>query len=782
MLVGALLLATTVGAIASAAAQSIVSGGQTLRFVRLDTGRFGLRISREDASGLTASQDLPAAVFVCAECSSAIEDTDPVAETAAYSGVIKHGDAVTATTTITAGHGSRFRFTDTYRANGQGFELRRTVTVEHAGEDDTGFSSQFSIGFTAAQSFAALHFFAPGIWYDHNTDAVPGAFGTDRDAKWTYWRETRSGLPLVMMQDDNSGLALSLAHIAPKPQSGADETRPDWITDATVQYGSLGVQKEPSTQIGFIFPANEGSGTYVAHRMRHWARRSHPVRTGFSHTYALTLRLAAEPASTANARFALALRDTWRIFYPVFIPPFVREPSDSVYADEIALVAHYTADRSGAAGLPFLASVPDGSIPPGYISYQMGFVGEQLPLGYQLLRYGAEHGAASVRNAGFAIVAFWATRAAQPNGLPLTWYNVNPPTFRDDRCASPIFLRTASDGMEGALHAAQYMRQLHQPVSRWETFVTAYGDWLVEHQNSDGSFYRAFNPDGSVFTNKSPGCNRNGFGTSKSNTTHPIRFLAELYFVSGNKNYLEAARKAGEYAYLNSFEKNSYVGGTPDNGNTIDKEAAVEALHAFLALYDLTADRKWLIAANAAADVVESWMYAWNFGLKNAPPDFAYAGEQGSGLIATGHSGADAFLNFEAYDMYRLHLFGDDANNHRLAVARYFANNGKMTTQLTGSAAQQFGDSLNGLLREASDFSYMTYQKPPPDSRPAGSNSWLPWLSEAEIEPLQLLLQHFHSTSIQKIEQQPNALRLRENTGTHPEPGTIGWGTRVAPR
>ena len=157
---------------------------------------------------------------------------------------------------------------------------------------------------------------------------------------------------------------------------------------------------------------------------------------------------------------------------------------------------------------------------------------------------------------------FWAHRASSPSGLPLTWYNVVPPTFRDDNCVFPIFLRTAADGMEGALNAAQLLRERKTPRPDWEQFGNAYGDWLVRTQNADGSFYRAFNPDGSVFDDSGTGCDGDGFGTSKFNTTHPIRFLVNLYFASGDKRYSKATKAAGEYAYVHTTLANAYVGGT----------------------------------------------------------------------------------------------------------------------------------------------------------------------------------------------------------------------------
>ena len=173
-----------------------------------------------------------------------------------------------------------------------------------------------------------------------------------------------------------------------------------------------------------------------------------------------------------------------------------------------------------------------------------------------------------------------------------------------------------------------------------------------------------------VFTNTSAGCDRNGFGTSKFDTTHPVRFLVSLYFATGQRKYLTAAEAAGTYALSTIYQPVQYVGGTTDNANVLDKEGGAEPLHAALALYDATHAAKWLTAAQQAADYVETWMYACNFPITNAPLAYQYAGTRGSSIIATGQSGSDIFLAFEAYDFYRLHLLGDDANNHYLQIAR----------------------------------------------------------------------------------------------------------------
>lgn len=755
--------------VASAAGQSLTSGPYRLSFPALVGGR-GLRIERSRGSGQPVLQAQPAQILV--KVVSSTENSDTPQFAAAYSSVTQQGwQTIQAQATVTSANGSIFLLSDTYKAGDakRSFTVSRTVQVQTANANDLGWNSRFTLGFERPVAIDQYHFFAPGIWYDKNSAVVPGAFASDYSNNYFYWRETRSGLPVVMMQDGSSGTTLALAHLHPNPSSGLDERSQEWLVGDSVQYASIGAQKVPQVELGLIYPAWEGEKNYVGPRNTLWVRRSHPVQAGFSHSYTLDLRLG-QVAKADGSEFRRAMQRTWRHYFDGFLPPIAPLPLETVYMDGVNLLDHYSEKRppdTGAQGEPFSAQVPSGVVPSDQISYWMGFAGMQIPAGYQMIRYGLQQGNDPVLSKGIATLDFWAHTAASPFGLPRTWYNVQPPTFRDDDCIFPIFLRVVSDGMEGALDAARIVRVSGQPKPDWEKFVTAFGDWLVRTQNSDGSFYRAFNAsDGSVFTGGT-GCNRNGAGTSKSDTAHPIRFLVALYFATGNQAYLNAAVAAGNYAYTNSYLPTLFIGGTVDNPNTVDKEAGALALHAFLALWDGTHDTKWLDAAVGAATYTETWMYAWNFKLNASVPAFDYAGVQGESLIATGQSGSDIYLAFEAYDFYRLHLLRDNRKNHFLKVAEYLASNTKLSTKITGVPEQDFGFAFSGLVSEANDFSFMNVR---------GYQNWLPWLTVAEIEPLAKLKDTFGSMSVQGIEQQPRAQRERKNREVYAPPGSIGWG------
>lgn len=139
----------------------------------------------------------------------------------------------------------------------------------------------------------------------------------------------------------------------------------------------------------------------------------------------------------------------------------------------------------------------------------------------------------------------------------------------------------------------------------WLEFCRKAGDWVVNIQNEDGGFYRAYNTDGSMRMD------------SKANTPSIIRFLVQLYLVTGDERYKAAALKAGEWSYENVYLNMEYRGGTCDNADIQDKESGIYALFEFLALYDLTNEHKWLEAAVGAADYDEHYLDFAKFIYKN---------------------------------------------------------------------------------------------------------------------------------------------------------------------
>ncbi len=265
--------------------------------------------------------------------------------------------------------------------------------------------------------------------------------------------------------------------------------------------------------------------------------------------------------------------------------------------------------------------------------------------------------------------------------------------------------------MVGALDAWSLMTRNGRSRPPWLSFCRGYGDWLVAHQQDDGSWYREYEFSGAAVNQ------------SKLNTTHPIRFLADLAKATGDGKYAAAARRSGEFSLRNIHDAFAYVGGTVDNPNVLDKEAGFMTLDAFLALYDQTRDARYLRAAEQAADFTETWVYARPVPMPKTdasvvPSDKSIAGFS---LIAAGHSAADLFMASAPFLYLRLSLFTGDP--HYANVARLLMNNPRQFVDVGGSLSYKYP----GLCTEATSIA---------SPRGRGVNVWLPWLSYSMVEPI----------------------------------------------
>ncbi|MEO8354185.1 MAG: hypothetical protein ABI680_20850, partial [Chthoniobacteraceae bacterium] len=432
-----------------------------------------------------------------------------------------------------------------------------------------------------------------------------------------------------------------------------------------------------------LFPGTEGARTYLKPRgqrreTKGWSERFHPVERGVRHAYKVRIDIGA------RADFPAALRDTWRTAFEKIHPPVAKTDIAASYEAGMKLIADWAGPHDGHPGLPFRLKLPEGRLEgKEHLNFQMGFVGQQLPLAYHLIRHGFETDDPSLIRKGEAMVDFWASESLTPEGLPRTWFDTQPtPHWRKYN----TFMRVASDGMMGALRAWDIMESKGRHRPEWLRFCRRFGDWLVRHQNSDGSWAREFRWDG---TPADPG---------KQNTCHPIPFLLGLAQVTGAKSDRDAALRAGEFCWKNVHEAFGYIGGTADNPNVIDKEAGFLAMAAFLALHDATGENRWLEAAARAGDFTETWAYCWKVPMPADDPAAIFpkgATTTGFSVIATGHSSADLFLAGAPFLYYSLYLKTGDV--HYAAIARQLLHDTKQSVDIDGS----LGYGHTGLCTEA---------------------------------------------------------------------------------
>ncbi len=429
---------------------------------------------------------------------------------------------------------------------------------------------------------------------------------------------------------------------------------------------------------------------------------------------------------------------------------------DGIYNAHMYLFDSEYKEFGDAAGVPWSISLETGNIDGGY-SFQMGFVGQQTAVGYHLLMEGYKLNDSRLIARGKKILNFWTSSTIFESGkaLPWVWYVADGEGRRD----YPVFLRCVVDGMEGVLDGYRIAKKNGEDMSQWYNAVMKVANFLVDHQNDDGSFNRAYLLDGSVAPDDYKGDSRVQ-GSSKVNTPVAVRFLGKIYELTGNERYKTSMLRAADYCYDAIYKDiGKYIGGTPDNKNAIDKEAAVYALYAFNAAYQLSGREKFLNAAEHAAISTMSWIYAYDFACPAASSTyssvncFEEGGASGFSIISTyAKSSADNYSAYVYYEMFKLYIMTGDTFYRDCAIMLQY--NTKSSTDYTGKFNYGGDKHYTALGPEATNISDFDFR---------GVGTWLPWSGIANVEPMANMRHTFGNADITEISDDLSALRTSLN-------------------
>ncbi len=671
----------------------------------------------------------------------------------AYNHIEKKEYGFCATAHIYTEKGSILSVEDKYTLVKEGvFAIYRKVKVNHAEKEDIGYASTISINIS--QDSAPIdnyEYFIPAILYKDTRAMRKNAIAAYLNVERMYVKETRTGLPLAMIRKKGTGHTLTLTHYKPcievgqHPGGGTHNE----INDA-LQYGAIGYTMHPSLSVDFHYPCSEGPRTYEPRDQKgsdtNWSKRYHPIKKDYEHHYSVSL------IPQKNKEYNEAMTYAFNTAYTIENPPVFPMDMEEIYQQNISLfkAEHRTFGNGNiqAAGLPWSLDLPDGSNKEG-VSFQMGFVGQQIAVGYHMYRYGLDYMDLDAKTKGAAIIDFWTSSTIMDTYFPTVWWDPANNQTAGQRRIYPCFLRCLVDGMEGLLDACRISAAYGEKRESWHQALVKTASNLVRKQNADGSFYRAYKTNGEVETKG----DRNTHGTSKLNTPIAIRFLVKMYEYTGEKKYKEAAIKAAEFSYNELYlNMGKYVGGTPDNPNTIDKEAAIYALYGFNAIQELTGNRKYLQAAEHAASCAMSWTYCYDFSIPNRNSEdlrknpFSKGGVIGFSIIATGHSGADNFMAYTFYEIYKLYI--KTGKELYLHMARFLQNNTKLNTDYDG----RMGYKYRAFMPEATNVADLAFRS---------VSLWLPWSSIANIEPIIHLEEAFGEKDLNNINLRLTKLRKK---------------------
>ena len=354
----------------------------------------------------------------------------------------------------------------------------------------------------------------------------------------------------------------------------------------------------------------------------------------------------------------------------------------------------------------------------------MGFVGMQIPCAYYLYRKGLETNNSIYTDKGEQILDFWAENSSAPNGMPRIWWDISPWNFFRNHND----LRNMQGGLEAMILAWSHAEK-HFPGSKtnWLDYCRRSADWMVSRQYADGSWDKAFDNGGT------------SIDSGKLLTSNLIRFLTYMYIVTKEECYKTAAVKAGEFCYREIHEPYKYVGSVIDNPYVKDRESGQKIIEAFLCLYDLTEDEKWLEGASQAAYYTVTYMYAWNIPAAGGNNLMAWDSKKttvGITIISTGHSGADCGLSYNSFEYLRLYVLTGD--EYFLHIARLLEKNTKQTMDYDGT----LGYAYRGLQTEA--LRLVTRWGD-------GVNLWLPWVTASALDPLFKIRDAYGDMDIERI-------------------------------
>lgn len=631
----------------------------------------------------------------------------------------------------TAG-GTVFEFRDEWSAKDGTLLLRRTVKVRGAAVG--GFRSIASLCVIAPLMWPDVEWFMPGFVYgnfDQLRDLSIGGRRYYQPGAFSVWiREDRMPAPMIGMRFSD-GSTLTVANPSPNGETTAEEGASfshEAMTDARFQFGSIGAEERGRTlTLGYTFPGTEGELSYgkktakgpeTAHE---WRRRYHPIQDGFTQRYEVAFLF--DSSENLNAFVARAWRWAWRQLDPQVNP----QDLDAVRRSMVDILKESTIETEKWAGVQIVRPAVPGlkeSADPRSI---MGFVGYALGSAEAMLieaSYdGSERGRELRRLAEKSIASFLRIPMNPPKGEGF-YLKTGELAVSQSGAATgekEIFLRCFCDDMKSLMRAYENEKRLGREHPEWLAWVRQFGDWLLTQEQPGGGFPRSWkNTTGELFSNSTTG------------TFNAVPLYARMYRLTGHKAYLTAAERSGEFCWKTGHARGRFVGGTIDNPDVIDKEAATISLEGYLELYGVTSDKRWLECAKVAADHAETWMYVWNVPMPADADDAKLQWKRGvptTGvqLIATGHSLVDAYMAFDVASYARLYRLTNDS--HYLDVARILLHNTKAMVGIPGRT--------HGLRGAGWQQEHYCFTLP----RGVGRHQyWLPWVSVSQLRGINDLI------------------------------------------
>lgn len=538
-------------------------------------------------------------------------------------------------------HGQKYEFEyagfyltveDTWERTEDAYLFGRAIRADKSGEIVPGSGIAFSAEISAGDGTESFRVGIPSVVYD----------GRIKGEECTYHSFMEDRLPGAMMvfYEEASGKYVCVQKIVPAAYAGKEvrlpgESRYLHKTEVT----SMGYGKCADAYVTLCWPYEEKETSVALDGTGTPAKAFYPLEEAFEIEFSYRIAVKTAPSFT-EALYAeycdLADRVTERYAKPAKLP-FERE-EEMAYRRASVKKTYREFGREGA-GFFFhfnpqkgYGSEPSGfgtvnpTIPHKTYTYvlEYGFTGRQIDIALTLAEEEPE-----MMEKAEKVIDFFVKECMTGNGWLYSLYDVRKgrpfASFGDNEAPKlhymdypgkqGNYLRTMTEPMNDLLAAYLWYQKQGVEKTEWITAVNRFGEFLLEKQNEDGSWYRAYTPEGEpVFMNEREDCTEeeNDRGR-KASTIIPVVFLCNLAeSVPEREKYIEAARKAGEYTLLHEVKNELYQGGTMDNPNIVDKEASQYVMAGLYHLYKATGERRYLEGSVQAAKQFVTWNYIWN--------------------------------------------------------------------------------------------------------------------------------------------------------------------------
>lgn len=532
-------------------------------------------------------------------------------------------------------------------------KLDRKVKCIKSKENAIRIHTQFRCTDHCAESFNDYQFVFPGAFYNKNDtdgDGQDDYLGTyDQD-----YRDDRNPSLAETCYCKKSKTFLSLIR-ADLPKKDSVITRENindrhFIYDSDI--GSLGFSPSFHSGEEFIFrmdyPFYERNSFCLNVDGSEWAGYLR-MKAGevYSTSYIL---LMGEAEDLTAASWSTSVFQMDRILNTDIRLPFTLEEAMKYRRNLIFNSFREFPDKAGSPAGFFIHFSPRESYGKQNL-LEYGFAGNQIMNCYAMLKAFKELKEDEYRLRALKVIDFFIKNCIEKNGLPNGIYNVDEEQFvywwtgvlfpfqyaksRDelvdylgDQVVDALmavaeqlegkkgnYIRTMTEGMYYLMLC--FLEEARNEVYHedWLYSVELFGDILLQIQNPDGSWERAYDMEGKAITKPIEWFGANDIERG-SGSIFPIEVLHLLYRFTEKEKYRIAIDRAASYILKNYVKDVLYLGGLNDTTHKksvkIDAVGVMYAMRSLLMAYESIQEPRYLVGARDAARILASWTYLWD--------------------------------------------------------------------------------------------------------------------------------------------------------------------------